>query len=354
MNDQKQLMNIFAQAYQLIAKASKQQPSQEGFQQILEMLGEEGIKECAKVADQGPEAVAQAMVQIIQQKQTQKAANGAKLRYIMQLQGKCQPGYLKKGGRCKPCEKAEGVFRNKADIFYEGGYISGYRNSQNNLKKKVQEDAMTRTEGVPLNGKVYGTERWPIRINPGITVNSKVGNKAGKSSLSISDYRKQNQRLKERLYQEDRTRTEGVRDKDGKLRGTERYPYKLPELTVTNKTTKKKQDGGPLLSKVSTKLPTKLIRDKEYPIYNYDGSIASYSTDDNARELSGHLPYNPSKYTRVEPYDGITTRAFDVAMSNYKNPTFKDRLNVLGQYLKNPKGFKQYHYIDYQKNYQNK
>lgn len=250
MNDQKQLMNIFAQAYQLIAKASKQQPSQEGFQQILEMLGEEGIKECAKVADQGPEAVAQAIVQIIQQKQAQKAANGAKLRYIMQLQGKCKPGYLKKGGRCKPCEMAEGVFRNKADIFYEGGYISGYRNSQNNLKKKVQEDAMTRTEGVPLNGKVYGTERWPIRINPGITVNSKVGNKAGESSLSISDYRKQNQRLKERLYQEDRTRTEGVRDKDGKVRGTERYPRRLPELTVTNKTTKKKQEGGSIWNKL--------------------------------------------------------------------------------------------------------
>lgn len=191
MNDQKQLMNIFAQAYQLIAKASKQQPSQEGFQQILEMLGEEGIKECAKVADQGPEAVAQAIVQIIQQKSAQKAASGAKLRYIMQLQRKCQPGYLKKGGRCKPCEMAEGVFRNKADLMQNGG-----------------------------------------------------------NTQSISDYRKQNQKLKERINQSDRTRTEGVRDKDGKLRGTERYPYRLPELTVTNKTTKKKQEGGSIWNKL--------------------------------------------------------------------------------------------------------
>lgn len=295
MNDDKKIMNVFAQAYQLIAKASKQKPSQEGFQQVLEMLGEDGIQQCAEVVDEGPEVVAQTMVEILQKKSAQKAANGAKLNYLMQLKGKCPSGYLKNGGRCKPCEKAEGVFRNKADFMQNGG-----------------------------------------------------------NTPSISAYRKQNQKLKEKLNQSDRIRTEGVRDKDGKLRGTERYPRRLPELTVTNKISKKKQEGGSILSKVSTKLPTKLIRDKEYPIYNYDGNIASYGTDDNARELSGHLPYNPSKYTRVEPYDGITTRAFDVAMSNYKNPTFKDRLNVLGQYLKDPKGFKQYHYIDYQKNYQNK
>lgn len=121
MNDQKKIMNIFAQAYQLIAKASKQQPSQEGFQQVLEMLGEDGIKQCAEVVDQGPEAVAQAMVQILQQKSTQKAANGAKLRYLMQLKGKCEPGYLKSGGRCKPCEMSKGSFRNKADLLQGGG-----------------------------------------------------------------------------------------------------------------------------------------------------------------------------------------------------------------------------------------
>lgn len=121
MNDEKQIMNIFAQAYQLIAKASKQQPSQEGFQQVLEMLGEDGIKQCAEVADQGPEAVAQAMVQILQQKSTQKAAKGTKLRYLMQLKGKCEPGYLKSGGKCKPCEMGKGIFQNKADLMQNGG-----------------------------------------------------------------------------------------------------------------------------------------------------------------------------------------------------------------------------------------
>lgn len=153
MNDQKQIMNIFAQAYQLLAKASKQQPSQEGFQQILEILGEDGIQECAKLVDQGPEAVAQAMVQIIQQKSAQKAANGAKLRYIMQLQGKCQPGYLKKGGRCKPCEMANGIFNHKADLFNKGGdvkelakkeppnnpFIKTKQDSTSNIQQKMQK-----------------------------------------------------------------------------------------------------------------------------------------------------------------------------------------------------------------------
>lgn len=131
MNDEKQIMNIFAQAYQLIAKASKQQPSQEGFQQVLEMLGEDGIKQCAEVVDQGPEAVAQAMVQILQQKSTQKAAKGTKLRYLMQLKGKCEPGYLKSGGKCKPCEMSKGSFRNKADLLKDGGNTTSVRGTKN-------------------------------------------------------------------------------------------------------------------------------------------------------------------------------------------------------------------------------
>ena len=140
MNDQKKIMNIFAQAYQLIAKASKQQPSQEGFQQVLEMLGEDGIKQCAEVVDQGPEAVAQAMVQILQQKSTQKAANGAKLRYLMQLKGKCEPGYLKKGGRCKPCEKSKGVFQNKADLMQNGGNVDQNKEAKRLTTKKYGEE----------------------------------------------------------------------------------------------------------------------------------------------------------------------------------------------------------------------
>lgn len=169
MNDQKQLMNIFAQAYQLIAKASKQQPSKEGFQQILEMLGEEGIKECAKVADQGPEAVAQAIVQIIQQKQTQKAANGAKLKYIMQLQGKCQPGYLKKGGRCKPCEMEAGVFRNNASLLRDGGDVEDLENRLFN-SRKLPEVTVTAPVTHPNRLYVY-TNKIPGNPNYGTTIN---------------------------------------------------------------------------------------------------------------------------------------------------------------------------------------
>lgn len=124
MNDDKKIMDVFAQAYQLIAKASKQEPSKEGFQQILEILGEDGIKQCVEVVDDGPEAVAKAMIQIIQEKSARKAANGAKLQYLRQLKGLCPEGYLKHGGRCKPCEKQAGVFNNKADLFNKGGNVT--------------------------------------------------------------------------------------------------------------------------------------------------------------------------------------------------------------------------------------
>jgi hypothetical protein len=39
-----------------------------------------------------------------QQKGTPTAAKGTKLNYIKELKGICPEGYLKDGGRCKPCE----------------------------------------------------------------------------------------------------------------------------------------------------------------------------------------------------------------------------------------------------------
>lgn len=170
MNDEKQIMNIFAQAYQLIAKASKQQPSQEGFQQVLEMLGEDGIKQCAEVADQGPEAVAQAMVQILQQKSTQKAAKGTKLRYLMQLKGKCEPGYLKSGGKCKPCEMSKGSFRNKADLLGEGGSTPTNKKVP---KKQGGNSIWNRLYGAITNEGVngVGTRFNPVEL-PEVSVQS--------------------------------------------------------------------------------------------------------------------------------------------------------------------------------------
>lgn len=120
MNDQEKIMSVLAQGYQLLSRAMKQQPSKEGFQQVLQMLGDDGIQACVQVAEQGPEAVAQTMVQVIQEKQTQKAARGAKLNRIKALNDACPEGYMKKGGKCKKCEKGEnldptkGVFHVKA------------------------------------------------------------------------------------------------------------------------------------------------------------------------------------------------------------------------------------------------
>ena len=161
MNDDKKIMSIFAQAYQLLAEASKQQPTQEGFQQMLELLGEDGIQECAKVADQGPQAVAQAMVQIIKQKSAQKAANGAKLNYLLKLKGHCPPGYLKNGGRCKPCEQ-KAAFGNKADMFEKGGDFdrsrlnySANKNKKTNSQSNLPNDYRTN----PENDKPQGSNK---------------------------------------------------------------------------------------------------------------------------------------------------------------------------------------------------
>lgn len=107
MNEQDKIIQVLAQGYQILAQQMQQKPSKEGFQQLLQMLGEDGIQMCAQAAEQGPEAVAQAMVEVIKQKQTQKAEKGAKLNRLMALADRCPEGYMKKGGRCKKCEKGE-------------------------------------------------------------------------------------------------------------------------------------------------------------------------------------------------------------------------------------------------------
>ena len=156
MNDQEKLMSVFAQAYQLIAKQMKQTPSKEGFQQVLQMLGEDGIQACAEVADQGPEAVAQTMVEVIQTKQTQKAAKGAKLNRIMALNNACPEGYMKKGGKCKKCEKgskiSNGVFANAGITqYFKDGDVVKYqqpakpvRQTRSNNSYRVDRDGVDR------------------------------------------------------------------------------------------------------------------------------------------------------------------------------------------------------------------
>lgn len=122
MNDQEKIMSALAQGYQVLSKAMKQKPSKEGFQQVLQMLGDDGIQACVQVADQGPEAIAQTMAKVIQQKQTQKAEKGAKLNRLMALNNSCPEGYLKKGGKCKKCEKGEKLNPHKA-LFTPAAYF---------------------------------------------------------------------------------------------------------------------------------------------------------------------------------------------------------------------------------------
>lgn len=122
MNDQEKIMSVLAQGYQVLSQAMKQKPSKEGFQQILQMLGDDGIQACVQVADQGPEAVAKTMAQVIQEKQTQMAAKGAKLSRLMALSDRCPEGYMKKGGKCKKCEKGE-KFNIHSGLFNSASYF---------------------------------------------------------------------------------------------------------------------------------------------------------------------------------------------------------------------------------------
>lgn len=79
--------------------------SQEDLKNYIQKLGEEGFKEKQ-----------QKFLALIQQASQQSGApvaakQGTKLNYIKELKGICPEGYLKAGGRCKPCEakmKAKG------------------------------------------------------------------------------------------------------------------------------------------------------------------------------------------------------------------------------------------------------
>lgn len=148
MNDQEKIMSALAQGYQVLSKAMKQKPSKEGFQQILQMLGDDGIQACVQVVDQGPEAIAQTMAKVIQQKQTQKAEKGAKLNRLMALNNSCPEGYLKKGGKCKKCEKEEKLNPHKAlftpaAYFKNGGINKMFLGSVINIAKNVGNIAKT-------------------------------------------------------------------------------------------------------------------------------------------------------------------------------------------------------------------
>ena len=59
------------------------------------------------------------------------AAKGAKLNYVKELKGICPEGYLKTGGRCKPCE---------AKMKAKGGDMDPVKSFKNNrnLKKRIK------------------------------------------------------------------------------------------------------------------------------------------------------------------------------------------------------------------------
>lgn len=91
--------------------------SQEDLKNYIQKLGEEGFKEKQ-----------QKFLTLIQQSSQQSgtpvsAKQGSKLNYIKELKGICPEGYLKTGGRCKPCEakmKAKGGDMDPVKSFKAG------------------------------------------------------------------------------------------------------------------------------------------------------------------------------------------------------------------------------------------
>lgn len=91
--------------------------SQEDLKKYVNALGEEGIKE----KHQKFMMIKQQASQQLQRVPT--SAKGSKLNYVKELKGICPEGYLKQGGRCKPCEakmKAKGGDMDPVKSFKAG------------------------------------------------------------------------------------------------------------------------------------------------------------------------------------------------------------------------------------------
>lgn len=81
------------------------------------------IKQAAEQGDPKASQLWQMVQQVAQAMQNQQAtpsaAKGSKLNYIKELKGICPEGYLKQGGRCKPCEAKKGKTLNPIEQFRE-------------------------------------------------------------------------------------------------------------------------------------------------------------------------------------------------------------------------------------------
>lgn len=103
------------QAQQIIGNLMKENP--QGFYQILSELENEGDTNASAIKKMIEEQASQ------QSGGTTTAKKGAKLNYVKELKGICPEGYLKTGGRCKPCEakmKAKGGDMDPVKSFKAG------------------------------------------------------------------------------------------------------------------------------------------------------------------------------------------------------------------------------------------
>ena len=104
----------------LVIRASYKDP--EALQQLQQ------IKQAAESGNQQAGQLWHVIQQVVQSMQggqqgVSAARNGAKLNYVKELKGICPEGYLKTGGRCRPCEakmKAKGVDMDPVKSFKTG------------------------------------------------------------------------------------------------------------------------------------------------------------------------------------------------------------------------------------------
>ena len=113
---------MIKQIQDLIIRAQNQEP--EAIQQLnqIRQAAEQGDQKAGQLWS-AIQQVAQAMSQQQGGQAPASTKNGAKLNYIKELKGICPEGYLKTGGRCKPCEakmKAKGGDMDPVKSFKAG------------------------------------------------------------------------------------------------------------------------------------------------------------------------------------------------------------------------------------------
>ena len=135
----KQIANYFIQSKQQGGSMQQNSSIKEKVKTLIKLRkdpqkGQQAMQILGEFMQQNPEEFKTIVLELAQEDQdvaefvqelqgTPTAAKGAKLNYVKELKGICPEGYLKTGGRCKPCEakmKAKGGDMDPVKSFKAG------------------------------------------------------------------------------------------------------------------------------------------------------------------------------------------------------------------------------------------